>query len=194
MIVPLLVPPKRLPSRKSPGAFRTISEAATELRVPQHVLRFWETKFPQLRPVKRGGGRRYYRPEDLELLRRIAHMLHVEGYTIKAAQRLLSESAVRPPPEEKPFLPDAPMAVRPPQAASPEMGLAGVVVDKGLPTPSWPLDFFVSNSAPLSEKPSHSESKESPLLRRTLENLLTQLRQWRESLGCVASRHTLPPR
>jgi len=77
---------------KSASAFRTISEVSTELDVPQHVLRFWETKFPQIRPLKRGGGRRYYRPDDVELLRRIQHLLYKEGYTIKGVQRLLKES------------------------------------------------------------------------------------------------------
>jgi DNA-binding transcriptional MerR regulator len=77
--------------RKSAQAFRTISEAADQLNVPQHVLRFWETKFPQLKPLKRGGGRRYYRPEDLALLKRISDLLYTQGYTIKGVQRLLGE-------------------------------------------------------------------------------------------------------
>ena len=80
---------------KSATAFRTISEVADELDVPQHVLRFWETKFPQIRPLKRGGGRRYYRPEDVELLRRVAKLLYQEGYTIKGVQRLLREGALK---------------------------------------------------------------------------------------------------
>jgi DNA-binding transcriptional MerR regulator len=74
---------------KSVSAFRTISEVSAELDVPQHVLRFWETKFIQLRPLKRGGGRRYYRPEDVALLRRIHGLLYGEGYTIKGVQRVL---------------------------------------------------------------------------------------------------------
>lgn len=74
---------------KSATAFRTISEVSTDLDVPQHVLRFWEGKFPQIRPLKRGGGRRYYRPEDVDLLRRIQSLLYREGYTIRGAQRLL---------------------------------------------------------------------------------------------------------
>jgi len=78
-----------LPSGKSVAAFRTISEVSAELDVPQHVLRFWETKFSQLRPLKRGGGRRYYRPEDVALLRRIHALLYREGYTIKGVQRVL---------------------------------------------------------------------------------------------------------
>jgi DNA-binding transcriptional MerR regulator len=83
--------PGRLRPRKTADAFRTISEVADELHVPQHVLRFWETKFPQVRPLKRGGGRRYYRPEDVLLLRRVADLLYTQGYTIKGVQRLLRE-------------------------------------------------------------------------------------------------------
>jgi DNA-binding transcriptional MerR regulator len=77
--------------KKAPNAFRTISEVADDLHIPQHVLRFWETKFPQVRPLKRGGGRRYYRPDDILLLRRIADLLYTQGYTIKGVQRLLRE-------------------------------------------------------------------------------------------------------
>lgn len=80
---------------KSPTAFRTISEVSDHLEVPQHVLRFWETKFAQVRPMKRGGGRRYYRPEDVELLRRIRKLLYADGYTIKGVQKLLREGNVK---------------------------------------------------------------------------------------------------
>ena len=80
---------------KSPSAFRTISEVATELNVPQHVLRFWESKFGQVRPLKRGGGRRYYRPEDVELLRTIRGLLYDEGYTIRGVQKLLREGSAK---------------------------------------------------------------------------------------------------
>jgi DNA-binding transcriptional MerR regulator len=76
---------------KAPDAFRTISEVADELDVPQHVLRFWESRFPQIRPMKRAGGRRYYRPEDVDLLRGIRHLLYGEGYTIRGVQRILRE-------------------------------------------------------------------------------------------------------
>ncbi|MGI9520179.1 MAG: MerR family transcriptional regulator [Hyphomicrobiaceae bacterium] len=79
---------------KSADAFRTISEVATELDVPKHVLRFWELKFTQVRPMKRGGGRRYYRPSDVELLSGIRALLHGDGYTIKGVQRILSEQGV----------------------------------------------------------------------------------------------------
>jgi len=79
---------------KTADAFRTISEVARELDVPKHVLRFWEGRFPQIRPMKRGGGRRYYRPEDLALLRGICHLLHAQGYTIKGVQKILREQGV----------------------------------------------------------------------------------------------------
>lgn len=82
---------RRSKSRKSASAFRTISEVADGLGVQQHVLRFWETKFSQVRPLKRGGGRRYYRPEDVALLQSIHHLLYTEGYTIKGVQKLLKE-------------------------------------------------------------------------------------------------------
>ena len=78
-------------AKKAPNAFRTISEVADDLHIPQHVLRFWETKFPQVKPLKRGGGRRYYRPDDITLLRKISDMLYNQGYTIKGVQRLLRE-------------------------------------------------------------------------------------------------------
>lgn len=76
---------------KSPDAFRTISEVADDLDLPQHVLRFWETRFSQIKPMKRGGGRRYYRPDDVDLLRGIKSLLYGEGYTIRGVQRLLKE-------------------------------------------------------------------------------------------------------
>jgi DNA-binding transcriptional MerR regulator len=97
---------------KSAAAFRTISEVASELAVPQHVLRFWESKFSQIRPLKRGGGRRYYRPEDVVLLRRIRQCLYEDGYTIKGVQRLLREGQLNPPspPEPIPAEPEQPPA------------------------------------------------------------------------------------
>ncbi|HJN04036.1 MAG TPA: MerR family transcriptional regulator [Alphaproteobacteria bacterium] len=107
---------------KAPGAFRTISEVATELEVPQHVLRFWESKFTQVKPLKRGGGRRYYRPEDVELLRRIRALLYDDGYTIKGVQKLLRENGRK-----------APEPGRPPQGVT-RPGDAAVKV---LPPPAW---------------------------------------------------------
>ena len=80
---------------KGPDAFRTISEVADELDLPQHVLRFWETRFSQIKPMKRGGGRRYYRPNDVDMLRGVKHLLYDEGYTIKGVQKLLRENGVQ---------------------------------------------------------------------------------------------------
>jgi DNA-binding transcriptional MerR regulator len=101
---------------KSPGAFRTISEVAVELDVPQHVLRFWESKFSQIKPLKRGGGRRYYRPADVELLRSIRHLLYRDGYTIRGVQQILRSAGGRDgltnqDVEEEP----APMSIAPDQ-------------------------------------------------------------------------------
>jgi DNA-binding transcriptional MerR regulator len=79
---------------KAPDAFRTISEVAKEVNVPQHVLRFWESRFAQIKPLKRGGGRRYYRPEDIDLLRGVRHLLYGEGYTIRGVQRILREEGL----------------------------------------------------------------------------------------------------
>lgn len=93
---------------KSAEAFRTISEVASDLEVPQHVLRFWETKFNQVRPMKRGGGRRYYRPEDVVLLRNIRSLLYDDGYTIKGVQKLLREGGLKP--EEPAPQPETPSA------------------------------------------------------------------------------------
>lgn len=80
---------------KSPDAFRTISEVADDLDLPQHVLRFWETRFNQIKPMKRGGGRRYYRPEDVDLLKGIRHLLYDQGYTIKGVQKLLKQNGAK---------------------------------------------------------------------------------------------------
>jgi len=119
--------------RKSEAALRTISEVAVDLNVPQHVLRFWETKFPQVRPLKRGGGRRYYRPEDIVLLRRVRDLLYGEGYTIKGVQRLLKDQprefgrdGVEPAEEPRPARPHLVVAERhePEAPAGPTLTLA----------------------------------------------------------------------
>ncbi len=88
-------PPSARRLEKSSSAFRTISEVAQDLDVPQHVLRFWETRFAQIRPLKRGGGRRYYRPEDVALLRLIRELLYDEGYTIKGVQKLMRDGGLK---------------------------------------------------------------------------------------------------
>src|ERR1700761_5237893 len=87
--------PSNTPIEKSPEAYRTIREVADSLDLPQHVLRFWETRFPQIRPLKRAGGRRYYRPDDIERLRLIKRLLYDEGYTINGVQKLFKERGVQ---------------------------------------------------------------------------------------------------
>ncbi|MFM7028360.1 MAG: MerR family transcriptional regulator [Chakrabartia sp.] len=90
---------------KAPGAFLTIGELSAELGVPQHILRYWETRFPKLRPLTRAGNRRYYRPEDVALVRRIHRLLNAEGYTVKGAQKLLATKTAE----------EAPLPVEPPR-------------------------------------------------------------------------------
>jgi DNA-binding transcriptional MerR regulator len=118
-------------AEKSPEAFRTISEAAGDLDLPQHVLRFWESRFPQLKPVKRAGGRRYYRPEDIDLLRGIRALLYSDGLTIKGVQKILKDRGVRHvaeigrgarfsptaplPPMPRPVPVQQPLTMRPPK-------------------------------------------------------------------------------
>src|SRR5664279_3980627 len=104
--------------KKAPNAFRTISEVADDLHIPQHVLRFWETKFHQVKPMKRGGGRRYYRPDDIALLRRISDLLYIQGYTIKGVQRLLREGGGRLSED----IPPAPADERVEAGAEPDAG------------------------------------------------------------------------
>ncbi len=118
-------------TKKSPTAFRTISEVADELHIPQHVLRFWETKFPQVKPLKRGGGRRYYRPDDVLLLRRVSELLYTQGYTIKGVQRLLREGS---------RLEDVPMPPEPDVTPSPaeELGLPAPCDEMEVPAPEMP--------------------------------------------------------
>jgi DNA-binding transcriptional MerR regulator len=106
--------PEAEKSRKAPSAFRTISEVADDLNVQQHVLRFWETKFSQVRPLKRGGGRRYYRPEDVDILKTIHHLLYTQGYTIKGVQKLFREQGKNKVVEKTP--PEARNQNVPPQA------------------------------------------------------------------------------
>jgi len=109
-------PPGRR-GEKSASAFRTISEVASELNVPSHVLRFWETKFSQVRPLKRGGGRRYYRPEDVSLLRGIRSLLYDDGYTIKGVQKLLRDSGGKLPADDSRPASPAPAATAEPVRA-----------------------------------------------------------------------------
>jgi DNA-binding transcriptional MerR regulator len=124
------LPGTRLRPKKAPNAFRTISEVADDLHIPQHVLRFWETKFPQVKPLKRGGGRRYYRPDDIALLRRISDLLYIQGYTIKGVQRLLREGGgkladdIPPPTADEQEAAELERAMVPPR--EPELPMPGL--------------------------------------------------------------------
>jgi len=113
-------------ARKAPNAFRTISEVADDLHIPQHVLRFWETRFTQVKPLKRGGGRRYYRPDDIALLRRISDLLYTQGYTIKGVQRLLREGGGRLAEEIPPPSPAEQAAAAAERARNPELPMPGL--------------------------------------------------------------------
>jgi DNA-binding transcriptional MerR regulator len=154
----------RLKPRKAAGAFRTISEVADELHIPQHVLRFWETKFPQVKPLKRGGGRRYYRPDDIGLLRRISDLLYIQGYTIKGVQRLLREGGGRLAED----IPPAPPAER--QAAEVER-LQPIEPDPQMLLSMPELDLPV-------RRPSDAER-----YRAALQHVLEELEAIREMLG-----------
>ena len=163
---------------KSESAFRTISEVADELDVPQHVLRFWESKFPQVKPLKRGGGRRYYRPEDVALLRRIRDLLYSEGYTIKGVQKLLregghKESAARAEPELQ--LP-LPTEADDGGGDEPETEDDFAVMDDGEEEDGAALE---QDSAPLA--PATSQ-RFSPDVRQELALLLDELEQMRSLL------------
>ncbi len=152
------LPERRL--EKSAHAFRTISEVATELDVPQHVLRFWESKFSQVRPLKRGGGRRYYRPEDIDLLRRIRSLLYEDGYTIKGVQRLLKESRGRLGPRDG-------------VAALPEPRLVDVETRAELPR---------TGPQPSTERLLPRTARVDPGKRREIENVLEDLQSALELL------------
>jgi DNA-binding transcriptional MerR regulator len=157
---------------KSPEAFRTISEVAEALDVPPHVLRFWETRFAQVKPVKRGGGRRYYRPEDVRLLRGIRGLLYDDGMTIKGVQKILRERGIRhviglgtlpggePAPEPTP----APAPAKPKRVAPPP---------NGGPRPAPQPDLFDVPRDPASPRPAATPPK--PLDKTALRALLAEL-------------------
>ncbi|MFT9014941.1 MAG: MerR family transcriptional regulator [Acetobacter sp.] len=168
---------------KGPLAFRTISEVADELHVPQHTLRLWETQFEAVRPLKRGGGRRYYRPDDVELLRRIADMLYTQGYTVKGVQRLLREGGVVLD------MPDA--------TAESEDGNAALVAEAAYPVPQPLQDALTDGDVaqPVFNTPDNAAVAEfqpsagvAPLaagcdeLRQELQDILVELQAIREKL------------
>jgi DNA-binding transcriptional MerR regulator len=140
---------------KAPGAFRTISEVATDLEVPQHVLRFWESKFQQVRPLKRGGGRRYYRPEDVQLLNSIKDLLYNQGFTIRGVQKLLREGGRSP--------------------------LARAVVGADSHVPATSTSTTAAQAQAIAS-PSPPQRWLSPDKRREVEGILNELKSLRELL------------
>jgi|SRR5271165_131708 len=164
-------------TKKAPNAFRTISEVADELHIPQHVLRFWETKFPQVKPLKRGGGRRYYRPDDISLLRRISDLLYTQGYTIKGVQRLLREGGGKLSDDIPPPTPDERMAAAvergeaPAPPREPELPMPGLA-----PAPPPPL-------AAARTVVRQKIDPEVERLRALLRETLTELENLRALLG-----------
>ncbi len=179
---PHLGPPHasgRVRPKKAPTAFRTISEVADELHIPQHVLRFWETKFIQVKPLKRGGGRRYYRPDDIALLRRISDLLYVQGYTIKGVQRLLREGGGRLSDDIPPATPD--------ERAQAEAERAGTVpAEPELPLPGLPAP--VATASPSQGRTGRSRDErglepEVERLRAVMQETLRDLEALRALLG-----------
>src|SRR5271169_5216331 len=165
----------RVRPKKAPNAFRTISEVADDLHIPQHVLRFWETKFPQVKPLKRGGGRRYYRPDDIALLRRISDLLYIQGYTIKGVQRLLRDGGGRlsddipPPSADEQAAAAAERDAAPP--LEPELPMPGLLPPSG----SMPL------AARVNVRP--KVDPETERLRALLAETLRELEALRALLG-----------
>ena len=177
---------------KSPDAFRTISEVAEDLDIPQHVLRFWETRFGQIRPLKRGGGRRYYRPDDVDLLKGIRHLLYSEGYTIKGVQRILKEdgpksvqaigrtgivgaAAPQPAPKSPPVISTEPDIL--------EDEDAGVATPA--PAPVRPRQPRGLSSLPLFGDFEEGATGLGPESRVALEQALTELVECRRLLGMI---------
>jgi len=171
--------------RKTADAFRTISEVADDLHVPQHVLRFWETKFPQVRPLKRGGGRRYYRPEDVLLLRRVADLLYTQGYTIKGVQRLLREGGGELQENIPPASPEERAAAEAERHAAPVMEEPArrlPIVTPELPMPGLlPAALPETRAVRVAARP--KPEGEAERLRALLGETLTALEELRRLLG-----------
>ena len=167
-------------AKKAPNAFRTISEVADDLHIPQHVLRFWETKFPQVKPLKRGGGRRYYRPDDIGLLRQISDLLYNQGYTIKGVQRLLREGGGRlaeniPPPSAEEKAEAAAAAGRPVKSETePQLPMPGL---EPVSTPK-----AAAKSPPRAKSTTESPTGEVARLRALLAATLNELQSLRALL------------
>ena len=192
-----VVPDPALSTRrvaKSATAFRTISEVADDLEVPQHVLRFWETKFPQVKPLKRGGGRRYYRPEDVSLLRRVRQLLYQDGYTIKGVQRLLKEGGLKGPVPARGVLLPAPVLVELPApaleseaASAPVAEPSDTMAEPAAATPepeAQPEAELEPEAEPQPEAPAEAGAA-SAVLRLELQALLDELVELRDMLAAA---------
>ncbi|MBV9736132.1 MAG: MerR family transcriptional regulator [Acidisphaera sp.] len=169
--------------RKAPNAFRTISEVADDLHIPQHVLRFWETKFPQVKPLKRGGGRRYYRPDDIALLRRISDLLYIQGYTIKGVQRLLREGGGKLSDDIPPPAPDE-QAETEPEAEEPQLPMPGLSRPEAAPPIARSIGKAVPKvpAAPEAPSPDGESAQENARLRQVLARMLAELEELRALL------------
>jgi len=166
--------------RKAPNAFRTISEVADDLHIPQHVLRFWETRFPQVKPMKRGGGRRYYRPDDISLLRRISDLLYIQGYTIKGVQRLLRDGGGRLS-DDIPPAPEDERAAAAAEAASREVEQPSLMIP-GFDLPAR-TDVVATPPAPRPVPVAKRMDPEARRLRAVLLEALSELEAIRALLG-----------
>lgn len=170
--------------QKSADAFRTISEVAEELDVPQHVLRFWESKFVQIKPLKRAGGRRYYRPDDVALLRGIRTLLYSDGYTIKGVQKVLKERGARhisagsAPVAAAVEKPPVPVPPAPAAAPAARRRVAAAHPDE-VPLPIFLPEFLKNPTPAAAPPPKPAKTQEPPSIppakRKKLEKILTEL-------------------
>jgi DNA-binding transcriptional MerR regulator len=168
--------------KKSPEAFRTISEVAEVLDVPPHVLRFWETRFSQVKPVKRGGGRRYYRPEDVRLLRGIKGLLYDDGLTIKGAQKILREKGIRHVAAlgTLPDGEDAPAAKPPAKKSRKKPAAAKGANGKAAPAKKPQPDLFEAPKSAQTQAPDGDPDAIKPLDKNALRTLVGELEALRE--------------
>jgi DNA-binding transcriptional MerR regulator len=179
----------RAKPKKAPNAFRTISEVADELHIPQHVLRFWETKFPLVKPLKRGGGRRYYRPDDIALLRRISDLLYIQGYTIKGVQRLLREGGGRLSDDIPPATPDEQAEAEAERGAvlqvdtEPQLPMPGLIPPGPAPTRSARTTARAAGAPAADQGGDTAASAEVERLRSVLATTLRELEALRALLG-----------
>ena len=176
---------------KAPDAFRTISEVADELDIPQHVLRFWESRFAQIKPLKRAGGRRYYRPDDVDLLRGIRHLLYGEGYTIRGVQRILREQGVRF--VQAVWQPGAAQPAAPPDEDAPAVETAQLAPDDAARTlfgllraPSVPPAEEQADALPHAAAPAGPAALTRDDVRR-LQSALHELRECRRVIDAALS-------